>query len=185
MGQMTDSLRQIERAFTSKNAEKEFYKKKKHELEIFLYNKFYNKFYLYKNNNPDNIYGLFLNPDKKQEILNNYNELDEMTKNEIYNKTLKKIYTDFKKYYDFEISMKKEDKIEQKEKTKLLKELEKAKKRYYMANAKKQKAIEKFEEAKQKNAEIKNKYITGGIAAILIGGALSNKTIKNKNKYKL
>jgi len=107
MGIFTQNIQQLERSLTNEQKKRAYKKEKIRQLEIFLYNKFYNKFYTNKEQNPDFTLGYFSNPDTKQKLLNYTGFLDDIDKIQIYNKILNNIYNDFKKYYKLEIDISK------------------------------------------------------------------------------
>lgn len=164
---------------TSAEKKRTFKREKQRELELFLYNKFYTKFYKHKEKNPDHILGYFQNPDIKKQLLNYNGFLDDIDKIQIYNKILNSVYKDFKKYYTLEIDTTKEDTTQQKE-------LEKAKKRYYKAVAKQNQLLKKHYQLEEENKKLKYKQnkiyqkgIDGAITTCIIGSIAAGKKHKN------
>ena len=176
MGVFTQNIQQLERSLTNEQKKRAFKKEKIRELELFLYNKFYNKFYENKKQNPVFLLGYFQNPDIKKRLLNYNGFLDDIEKSKIYNNILNNIYKDFKKYYTLEIDTTKENIKQQKEEEQKQKELEKLKKEYF-------KQLEKNQKLKKKQKETYNKATDFSINSILIGSIIAGKT--HKNKYKL
>lgn len=176
MGIMTQNFQKLERALTDEQKKASYKKQLKEELQINLYNRFYELFYKNKEHNPDQTLSYFLNPDIKTNILNYKGFLNIIDRDSIYNKILNNVYKDFKKYYTLEIDTTKEDVKQQKEEEQKQKELERLKKEYY-------KQFSKNIRLKEKQQATYNKAINFSINSILAGSIIAGKT--HKNKYKI
>lgn len=178
MGISTDLMQQMNRTFTSQKAEKDFKKKQKVDFENYLYNRFYQKFYSGKDFEPIATYSYFINTEKKQEILQDFTDIDIITKNTIYNKILNMIYKDFQNDYNTNKSTEKIDA----ERQKALKELEQAIKRRDKAKARCEKALARRQAQKMKLLKITKKGFGQIILSLFIGGRVASKTYR-KMKY--
>lgn len=178
MGITTELFQQLNRTFVSQRAEKDFFRKQKTKLKNYLYNKFYNKFSDSQENNPDNIYSYFIQPDIQTKILQPFNELDISTRLEIYNSILKKIYNQFKTNYKMNYST---ENIE-KEEIQLMKEYLKLEEKHkkILAQIEKQKEIQDKLLNEREKIKQRGKFkILGGL---FIGGRIASKRYK-KMKY--
>lgn len=172
MGIFTQNIQQLERSLTNEQKKRTYKKEKTRELELYLYNKIYSKFYKSKNSDPDFILGYFQNPDIKKQLLNYTGFLDDIEKSKIYNNILNSIYKDFKRYYNLEIDTSKEEKEQQKK----LQLIEKLDVQYL-------KLLEEEKEIKTNRQKTHAKGINKAINAICIGSYIAGK--KHKNKYKI
>lgn len=178
MGISTDLMQQMNRTFTSQKAEKDFRKKQKADFENYLYNRFYQKFYNEKDFEPLATYSYFINTEKKQEILQDFQDIDIITKSTIYNKILNMIYKDFQNDYKTNKSTEKFDKEYQK----ALKELEQAIKRRDRAKARYEKSLTRYRTQKMNIVKITKKGFGQILLGIFIGGRVASKTYR-KMKY--
>lgn len=178
MGISTDLVQQMNRTFTSQKAEKDFRKKQKADFENYLYNRFYQKFYNEKDFEPLATYSYFINTEKKQEILQDFQDIDIITKSTIYNKILNMIYKDFQNDYNTNKSTKKIDKEYQK----ALKELDQAIKRRDRAKARYEKSLARCQAQKLNIAKITKKGFGQIALGLIIGGRVASKTYR-KMKY--
>lgn len=212
MGVFTDNIQALNRGFVSERAEKKAEQEKRKKLlqkqndyKNYLYKKFYAQFYANQKNtrsDPVNIFGKFQNFEQMQKIVNhdNFTELEIFFRLENYNKILNKVYKQFKNDYDLNISTEKVEKEEERERQKLLKELEKAKKeeerkrqrllnelqkaikRRDKAKARYEKSLVKYQAQKLNIAKITKKGFKQIALGIFIGGRVASKTYK-KMKY--
>jgi len=166
MGQLIDSLHQLERTTTTRETKKEREKREQKEIEIKLYNFFIYHFSKFPKSYEKNyIYYLGSKPRKElhKQIAPN---IDFLEFYKIYDKMLDTIYKRYKKIY----------KIQNEETEKQEKEEQKEIEQY-------KKVIQKNYKLKQQKQQTKRKLINNILGSFFIG--LLIPTRKNKNKYKI
>lgn len=184
MGVFTDNMQALNRGFVSERAEKKALQKKKNNYKNFLYNTFYNRFYRKKGTNPKNTFAYLQQFETMQKIVNDedFISLDISTRIEFYNSILNKTYKQFKNDYDLNISTEKAEKEDERERQRLLKELEKAIERRDKARARYEKALASRRSQTIKLFKITKKGIGQIALGLFVGGRVASKTYR-KMKY--
>lgn len=184
MGVFTDNIQALNRGFVSERAEKKALQRKKISYKNFLYNTFYNRFYRKKGTNPKNTFAYLQQFETMQKIVNDedFISLDISTRIEFYNSILNKTYRQFKNDYELNISTEKAEKEDERERQRLLKELEKAIERRDKAKARYKKALVKYQAQKLNIAKITKKGFGQIALGLFVGGRVASKTYR-KMKY--
>lgn len=174
MGAFIDQLQKNNRDFISEKAKKQKEKEQRKKLENDLYIYFYSKFKNKIEYDPANLYTYYLQPDKKINLLKNYDFVTEYEKSKIYKKILDSVYTEYKNNYKYNINYT---------------NIEEGDKKEYINYLKLKFEHLKYENMQQKNNRLKNnlkkEYKKGFlkiIGAVFIGGRVANKSFNNYRK---